>query len=323
MSEVQTEDARLKPRAPAARMGGEAAEPEGPPIVNAMTIDVEDYFHVSVFDGIVPRHRWDTLESRVCANTERLLNLFAEHSVCATFFVLGWVAERFPALVRTITSAGHELASHGNAHRLVYDQTPEGFRDDVRRAKHLLEDAGGVPVHGYRAPSYSITPRSLWALDVLIEEGYRYDASIFPIRHDRYGIPVSDRHPYLISRPAGSIVEVPGSTVRSGPMNLPIGGGGYFRILPYAWTRWGISRLNAIENQAAVFYLHPWEIDPDQPRLEAGMLGQFRHYRNLDKTEARLEALLRDFRFGPLRDVVETVKPASVESEDAALPYCW
>ena len=212
-----------------------------PPIVNAMTVDVEDYFHVSVFDGVVPRHAWDGLESRVCANTERLLGIFDETGVRATFFVLGWVAERFPALVRAIAAEGHEVASHGHGHRLVYDLTRAAFRDDIRRSKDLLESATGKPVFGYRAPSYSVTCRSLWALDVLIEEGFRYDASIFPIYHDRYGIPTSPRHPYLLQREY-TLLEAPGSTVKWGPFNLPVAGGGYFRILPYAWTRWGIRR---------------------------------------------------------------------------------
>jgi polysaccharide deacetylase family protein (PEP-CTERM system associated) len=254
-----------------------AASEQAGAVVNAMTIDVEDYFHVSVFDGVIPRHQWESLESRVCANTDRLLAIFDEHRVHGTFFVLGWVAERYPDLVRRIAEAGHEVASHGYAHRLVYDQTPATFRNDVRRAKALLEAASGRPVLGYRAPSYSITPRSLWALDILIEEGYRYDSSIFPIRHDRYGIPLSPRHAYLLERPLGGLVEAPASTTRLGPTNLPIAGGGYFRILPYGWTRWGISRVNRLENRPAIFYLHPWEIDPDQPRLRAGLLSRFRH----------------------------------------------
>jgi polysaccharide deacetylase family protein (PEP-CTERM system associated) len=293
-------------------------------VVNAMSVDVEDYFHVSVFDGIVPRSQWDRMESRVCANTERLLDIFDEFAVRGTFFVLGWVCERHPELIRAIATRGHELASHGYAHRLVYDQTPDTFREDVRRAKRLLEDATGCRVGGYRAPSYSITPRSLWALDVLIEEGYSYDASIFPIRHDRYGIPVSARHPYAIDRRGGTIVEVPGSTVKIGPLNLPVAGGGYFRILPYGWTRWGIARLNRCEAKGAVFYLHPWEIDPDQPRLPASSLGRFRHYRNLSKTEQRLRSLLGDFRFGPLRTFLgEQADHSSETAPRLALPYLW
>jgi polysaccharide deacetylase family protein (PEP-CTERM system associated) len=299
--------------------------PQGEPIVNGMSIDVEDYFHVSVFDGIVPRSAWDGMESRVCANTERLLEIFNDHGVRATFFVLGWAAERFPDLVRRIVACGHEVASHGYAHRLVYDQTPAAFREDVRRAKHVLEDASGSHVAGFRAPSYSVTPRSLWALDILIEEGYRYDASIFPIRHDRYGIPVSPRRPYLVERPGGTLMEVPGSTVRVGPLNLPIAGGGYFRILPYGWTRWGIARVNRIEREPVIFYLHPWEIDGCQPRLSVSRLGRFRHYRNLHKTESRLLTLLKDFRFAPLRQLLHDYAPRTEPGEfaAAALPYLW
>jgi polysaccharide deacetylase family protein (PEP-CTERM system associated) len=293
-------------------------------IVNAMTVDVEDYFHVSVFDGVVPRARWDRLESRVCANTERLLEILDGAGVQATFFVLGWVGERWPHLVRRIAGLGHEVASHGYGHRLVYDQTPRDFREDLRRAKGVLESAASAPVYGYRAPSYSVTPRSLWALDILIEEGFRYDASIFPVHHDRYGIPVSARHPYRVERPNGGLWEAPASTVRWGSMNLPVAGGGYFRILPYAWTRWGIARLNRVERRPAIFYLHPWEIDPNQPRLEAPWLGRFRHYRNLDKTEGRLRALLRDFRFGPLLSVLATTTDAcDAASLQVSLPYLW
>ena len=296
------------------------------PIVNALTVDVEDYFHVSVFDGIIPRHRWEALESRVCRNTDRLLEIFADADVRATFFVLGWVADRFPHLVRRIAASGHEIASHGYAHRLVYDQTPMDFRSDVRRAKQLLEDASGVPVGGFRAPSYSVTPRSLWALDILIEEGYWYDASIFPILHDRYGIPVSCRRPYRLERGRGAIVEAPASTVRVGACNLPIAGGGYFRILPYAWTRWGISRLNTTERQPAIFYLHPWEIDPEQPRLQAGRLSRFRHYRNLQSTEQRLRQLLTDFSFDTVASIIRTSTLAARQPQrvaPATLPYHW
>jgi polysaccharide deacetylase family protein (PEP-CTERM system associated) len=300
----------------------QAAAPQRP-VVNAMTVDVEDYFHVSVFDGLVPRHAWDGLESRVCANTERLLRIFDDADVTATFFVLGWVARRFPSLVRAIAAEGHEIASHGYGHRLVYDLTPAAFREDIRRSRAVLESAADTHVLGYRAPSYSVTPRSLWALDILMEEGFRYDASIFPIHHDRYGIPISPRHPYVISR-ASDLVEAPGSTVRWGPFNLPIGGGGYFRILPYAWTRWGIQRLNTMEQKPAIFYLHPWEIDPEQPRLKTSTLGQFRHYCNLGKTEARLRALLRDFEFTTMISILSEHDARLVEEAAAApLPYVW
>jgi polysaccharide deacetylase family protein (PEP-CTERM system associated) len=294
-------------------------------VVNAMTIDVEDYFHVSVFDGLVSRADWHVMESRVDRNTRRLLDVFDDAGVRSTFFVLGWVAERQGRLVQEIVARGHEVASHGFAHRLVYDQTADAFRADVRRAKQVLEEAAGRPVIGYRAPSYSITPRSLWALDILAEEGYEYDSSIFPIHHDRYGIPVSARHPYRITRGGRSLVEIPGSTTRVGPMNLPIAGGGYFRLLPYWWTRWGISRVNRIEHSPVVFYLHPWEIDPDQPRLQAGRLGRFRHYRNLSTTEARLRQLLTDFRFAAIETVMSKALKAPVASSQLTevLPYNW
>jgi polysaccharide deacetylase family protein (PEP-CTERM system associated) len=273
-----------------------------------MTVDVEDYYQVSAFESVVDRSRWDTYESRVEANTDRLLGIFAEFGVHATFFVLGWEAERRPGLVRRIASAGHEIASHGYGHRLVYDQTPEQFRDDVRKGKRLLEDVTGAAVVGYRAPSFSITRRSLWALDILIEEGYTWDASIFPIRHDRYGIPEAPRHPYMV-RPG--LIEVPASTIRLAGQNLPIGGGGYFRLLPYRWTRFGIRRLNVVEGKSAIFYLHPWELDPSQPRLNASVLSRLRHYRHLDQTESRLRRLLSDLRFDSVGTAVLSFAPAS------------
>lgn len=303
----------------------ERRAPKRTDVVNAMTIDVEDYFHVSAFDGVVPRSRWDTLESRVCANTERVLEILGDARVRGTFFVLGCVGERYPGLVRQIADHGHEIASHGYAHRLVYDQSPAAFRDDVRRAKRLLEDVAGVRVDGFRAPSYSITPRSLWAIDVLIDEGYRYDASIFPIRHDRYGIPVSAPHVYRIEREGGNLIEVPASTLRLAGMNFPVGGGGYFRILPYAWTRWGIERINDVEDRPAVFYLHPWELDPDQPRLNAGLLSRFRHYRHLAMTEQRLRCLLEDFAFGTMANVMlpEADLHVTLNAVATPLPYFW
>lgn len=274
-----------------------------PRILNAMSVDVEDYFQVTSLAAAAPPERWDAFDSRVVWSTERLLALFDAAGVRATFFVLGWVAERQPALVRRIASLGHEIASHGYAHRLVYEQDPGSFRADVRRARRILEDTTGERVHGYRAPSYSITRRSLWALDVLREEGHVYDTSIFPVYHDRYGIPDAPRHPYrLETRDGRSLVELPPSTVRLGRVNVPVAGGGYFRLLPYWWTRWGIARLNGRERRPAIFYLHPWEVDPGQPRLAVPWSSRLRHYRNLHRTEPRLERLLRDFRFGPIRD---------------------
>jgi len=252
----------------------------------------------------------------VCANTDRLLALLDEAGVPATFFVLGWVAERFPELVRRIHRAGHELASHSYDHGLVYDKTPDTFRADLRRAKAAIATASGVEVTGYRAPSYSVVDRSLWALDVLIDEGYTYDSSIYPIRHDRYGIPSWTRHVHRLERPGGSLWELPGSTVRHFGTNLPMGGGGYFRLLPYAWTSRGIRHLNEQEGHPAIFYLHPWEVDPQQPRLNAGALSRFRHYRNLDQTEPRLRRLLAEFRFGTISQVLE--KTALSSTAEAA-----
>lgn len=283
-------------------------------ILNALTIDVEDYFQVSAFAGQVPTANWHTFESRVCENTIRLLDILGEAGVHGTFFVLGWVAERFPQLVKRIHAGGHELASHSHEHCLVYNTTPEAFVLDLRRAKAAIEDAAGVSVVGYRAPSYSITERSLWALDVLIAEGYRYDSSIYPIRHDRYGIPGWSRHIHRVHRTAGSIWELPGSTISRAGTNLPVGGGGYFRLLPYAWTRHGIISLNTRERRPAIFYLHPWEIDPDQPRIRADAMSRFRHYYNLDKTESRLRRLLREFRFGRVADVLAQHERAGVDA---------
>ena len=281
-------------------------------VVNAMSVDVEDYFHASAFDRIVSRQSWAERDSRVVRNTEVLLECFEQAGVRATFFILGWVAERFPQLVRDIAAAGHELASHGFQHQLIYLLTPEQFREDVRRAKATIEDAGGSVVRGYRAPSFSIVQASLWALDVLIDEGHTYDASIFPIHHDRYGIADAPRHAHRIDRSSGSIAEVPGSTVRLAGQNLPIAGGGYFRLLPYAWTRWGMARLNKA-GEPAVFYIHPWEVDPTQPRLPVGRVTAMRHYRGLDKALDRLEMLCNDFSF-------DTVSAMLAARPDAAVP---
>lgn len=281
-------------------------------IVNAMTVDVEDYFQATAFDRVVSRASWADQESRVEANTQRLLACFEAHGVRGTFFILGWVAERCPGLVRRIASAGHEIGSHGYHHQLVYLLTPEQFRQDIRRAKAVIEDATGCRVRGYRAPSFSIVRSNLWALDVLIEEGHEYDASIYPIHHDRYGIPDAPRQAHVIERPAGAIVEIPAPTVRLGRTNLPIAGGGYFRLLPYAATRWGIRRVNERDGDPVVFYLHPWEIDPGQPRLLGSRLSALRHYVGLGHTHARLERLFRDFSFDTLSATLEACAPSVV-----------
>lgn len=272
--------------------------------VNALTVDVEDYYHAQAFARVVrweDRGRW---EPRVVPNTRRLLDLFARHGVRATFFTLGDVAAQQPDLVREIARAGHEVACHGFGHHLVYHQTPAEFRDDVRRGKRVLEDALGIPVHGYRAPSFSITRASLWALDVLIEEGFRYDSSIFPVHHDRYGVPGAPRFPHVIRRPAGDLVEVPPSTVAFGRLNVPLGGGGYFRLLPYLVFRAGLRRINLRERRTAVFFIHPWEVDPAQPVIRPPGLDVWRHRLNLRRTMERLDRLLGDFRFAPVREVL-------------------
>jgi len=281
-------------------------------IVNAMTVDVEDYFHASAFDQVVSRASWDTLESRVVNNTRQLLQLFNVQNVRGTFFILGWVADRFPSLVRDIASYGHELASHGYHHQLVYTLTPEQFREDVRRAKHTIEQIAGVTVRGYRAPSFSIVKQSLWALDVLIEEGYRYDASIFPIRHDRYGIADAPRHAHVIQRPAGSIVEIPSSTVRIAGANYPVAGGGYFRLYPYALTKRAIIEVNGRDQQPVVVYIHPWEVDPEQPRLPASMMTQLRHHIGMNTTVDKLRRVINDFAFAPISEVIDSATAQTI-----------
>ena len=283
---------------------GRAGVEESGEIVNAMSVDVEDYFQVSAFDRVVSRANWDSLESRVVPNTQRVLELFVQAGVRSTFFVLGWVAERFPALVREIAAAGHEVASHGYHHELLYPLTPAQFREDVRTSKGVIEQAAGAPVLGYRAPSFSVVESTLWALDVLLEEGYLYDASIFPIHHDRYGMPNAERHAHVLQRTSGTLIEMPASTMRLGGVNLPIAGGGYFRLLPYAWTRWGIGRVNRRERKPVVFYFHPWEIDPGQPRFAVGATTRFRHYTGLGRTRERLQRLMSEFRFTSVAEVL-------------------
>ena len=274
-----------------------------------MSVDVEEYFHASALERVAPRQAWDGLPTRVVPMTERLLEVFAAQGVSATFFVLGWVAERHPALVRAIADAGHEVASHGYWHQVIYTIPPDEFRADVRRSKQVLEDAIGRAVVGYRAPSFSITRQSLWALDVLLEEGFTYDSSIFPVRHDRYGIPDAPRHAYVVQRSGGALTEVPPSTITLAGQNLAVAGGGYFRLLPYAWTRAGITRLNRRERRAAIFYLHPWEIDAEQPRLPVGRLTRLRHYGNLATTEAKLTRLTGEFPFAPVATVLREMGP--------------
>lgn len=275
-------------------------------INNALTVDVEDYFHVSALSSVIDPDSWSQHDrGRVVSSTERLLELFAEQGYTATFFVLGWVADRYPQLVRDIASAGHEVASHGWSHQLVYNQSEAVFRQETERGKKCLEDILGAPVEGYRAASYSITPRSKWALDILIELGFRYDSSLFPVYHDRYGMPGIPLHPYrLTTEQGGDIVEFPLSTYGILGYRLPVAGGGYFRLFPYALNRWCLKSINQ-DGKPFVFYLHPWEVDPDQPRYPVKGLSKFRHYNNLDKCYGRLQHLLTDFRFATMREVLQ------------------
>lgn len=271
------------------------------PIVNAMTIDVEDWFQVSAMAPYIARTAWNDCDCRVEANVDRLLALLDRHDTRATFFTLGWVAERYPALVRRIVEQGHELASHGYGHQRASELTPAQLREDLTRAKGLLEDIGGVPVRGYRAPSFSIGHGNLWAFDVLRETGHVYSSSIYPIRHDHYGMPDAPRFAH---RRDNGLLEVPVTTVRVGSRNLPSSGGGWFRLFPYALTQWMIRRVNREDTQPAIFYFHPWEIDHGQPRVPGiDLKTRFRHYVNIARTEQRLDALLGDFRWGRMDDI--------------------
>jgi len=262
---------------------------------NALTVDVEDYFQVEAFAGVIDRRDWDALPRRVVRNTDRLLDILAASGVSGTFFTLGWVAERHPELVRRIVANGHELASHGSDHYRVDQQSPAEFRNDVRRSKVLLEDIGGAAVTGYRAPTFSVGAKSRWAHQILAEEGFRYSSSVYPIAHDLYGVPEAPRRPFC---PLPGFIEIPLTTVRLFGRNFPTAGGGYFRLLPYALTRTALRRAGGELRTSCVFYLHPWEIDPDQPRqVQAPFRSRLRHYVNLGRTEDRLRRLLRDFRW--------------------------
>ncbi len=271
------------------------------PMVNALTIDVEDYFQVSAFAPYIRRDEWDSRECRVERNVDRILAMLASNRIHATFFTLGWIAERYPQLVRRIVAGGHELASHGYGHERASDLTPVAFNADITRAKKLLEDLGGVEVRGYRAPSFSIGINNLWAFDSLARAGYRYSSSIYPIQHDHYGMPDSPRFAYRVG---AGLLEVPVTTVRMMKRNFPSSGGGYFRLLPYPVSRWLMRRVNAVDREPAIFYFHPWEIDPDQPRV-AGVdaKSRFRHYVNIGRNEQRLQQLMQDFRWGRMDQI--------------------
>ena len=273
------------------------------PMLNALTIDVEDYYHVEAFQGVVRREDWHHYEPRVYESTLRLLELLNRYGIEATFFVLGWVAEQFPAIVKEIQAAGHDIGSHGYAHQTIYKQTPDEFAEDLQRSLDIIQGITGVKVLGYRAPSFSVTKRSLWAVEIMQSLGLMYDSSVFPILHDIYGIPDAPRHPYQIVQ---GLWEFPMTTVRVFGKNVPLGGGGYLRIFPYWLTRWGIRQVNCT-GQPAIVYLHPWELDPAHPRIKTSPLDRFRHYVNLDKTEGRLIALCEDFNFTSLKGLLSRV----------------
>ncbi|MBC7395171.1 MAG: DUF3473 domain-containing protein [Variovorax sp.] len=265
-------------------------------VINALTVDVEDYFQVSAFAAHIDRADWITRECRIERNIDRVLALLADHGTKATFFTLGWIAERYPQLVRTIVAEGHELASHGYGHQRVSDLSEAAFREDIGRAKAILEDISSSAVLGYRAPSFSIGPGNLWAFECLTRAGYRYSSSVYPVRHDHYGTPDAPRFAHRVN---GGVWEIPPTTLRILNRNLPSSGGGYFRLLPYAVSRWMLRQVNDTEGQAAIFYFHPWEIDVDQPRVAGiGAKTRFRHYLNIGRTEARLQRLLTDFAWG-------------------------
>jgi len=278
-----------------------------------LSVDVEDYFQVEAFTDRIRREDWETMPRRVVANTERVLDLLAAHQQHGTFFIIGWIAERHPELVRKIHAAGHEVACHSLLHRLVYSLTPDEFREDTRRAKGILEDACGAPVIGYRAPSYSITNKSLWALEILAEEGFRYDSSIFPIRHDIAGIPDYPRTPNLHEFGGGkSILEFPATTLRFGNMNLPVGGGGYLRIFPLRYSLWGLAKLGRESGVFPAVYFHPWELDPDQPRIEGRLRSRLRHYTNLKRMQGKLSRVLDRFSFTRYVDVLNSLPQTTV-----------
>jgi polysaccharide deacetylase family protein (PEP-CTERM system associated) len=281
--------------------------PTAPRPLNAFSVDVEDYFQVAALAPAIAVDSWSTREYRVEANTEVILELCADKNIRGTFFILGWVAEKSPQLVKRIAAAGHEIACHGFSHQLIYRQTQEVFREETFRSKHFLEDTIGKAVTGYRAASFSITRDSLWALDTLIDAGFEYDSSVFPIHHDRYGIPGASPAPGRIVAPSQrTLVEFPMSAAKFFGVQVPVSGGGYFRILPYWVTRAGLKQINEEAGRPFTFYLHPWEVDPGQPRVKGiSAFSRFRHYTNLDKCASRLRRVLGDFSFGTMREVLE------------------
>jgi polysaccharide deacetylase family protein (PEP-CTERM system associated) len=280
-------------------------------MVNAFTVDLEDYYHVSAFEHLVDRRRWHEYESRIERSTHRLLRLLDRCAIRATFFVLGWVAERFPQLVQDIARDGHEIGSHSYWHRLIYKLSPDEFRRDLRQSRRVLEDLLGTRIDAFRAPSFSVTRQSLWALNILREEGFEYDSSVYPVHHDRYGIPGAQRFPHVIENEGGALCEFPPTTFRLGRTMIPVGGGGYFRLYPIGWTCRMLARINQDYQQPFMFYVHPWELDPDQPRMPGiSRATRFRHYVNLHSTERKLERLCASFSFSTMSDVLQSVMPA-------------
>jgi polysaccharide deacetylase family protein (PEP-CTERM system associated) len=275
---------------------------------NVVSFDVEDYFHVGAFADRVDKSQWSTFPSRVEANTNKILEMLAKSGNLGTFFVLGWVAEQFPHLIRRIAEAGHEIACHSHEHRTVFDLGPAEFRADTLEAKQSIENACGKPVLGYRAPSFSITNRSLWALEILVELGFQYDSSIFPVDHPNYGIPKTPRFPFLVKTNSGTLVEFPLTTVQLGGQTSPMSGGAYLRILPYWYMRWAFGYVNARENQPFCLYLHPWELDAEQPRLKGRMTSRLRHYVGLKSTQSKLARLLEDFEYQGMGPMIEKFK---------------
>jgi polysaccharide deacetylase family protein (PEP-CTERM system associated) len=282
---------------------------------NALTVDLEDYFHVSAYAGKVRLEEWDSYPSRVAENTDRLLALLAENNCLATFFVLGWVAEKKPEVVARVAAAGHEIACHSLLHRKIFDLTPQEFREDTHRAKAVIEDATGKQVLGYRAPSFSVTKKSSWALEILAAEGFQYDSSVFPVEHPSYGIPDAPRTPYWINTPSGRILEFPMPTLAVGTKRSPIGGGAYLRLLPYRYTLWAIRHLNQQEGFPVCVYIHPWELDPQQPRMGGSLSARARHYFGLRGTETKLRKLVRDLEFCPLASII-----SQISSAEAVMP---
>lgn len=274
----------------------------------AFTVDVEDYFQVSAFASTISTDDWDHYECRVEANTRRVLEIAAKENTVGTFFILGWVAERYPDLVREIQNAGHEIGCHSHWHQLVYELGPNRFRFDLRESKDILQQITGQPVTLYRSPSFSITEKSLWALDILVEEGFTIDSSIYPVRHDRYGIPDSPTAPYQIKTAAGPITQVPGMVCKIGKANIPVGGGGYLRLLPWAVTKMLLKRVRK-EDRPLNVYIHPWEFDPDQPRIQASWKSKFRHYQNLKTTAPKISKMLQTFELTTMTEVVQQYLP--------------